>query len=323
MELYDNGPGSTDTIGITVLNKGGGLYYSNDWNGTQTVQQTLGGGNLQIILAQLLAGERAVGLPTPAPLTQEQLRPIVAEAMARWQAVGIDPQRLAALEHATFRIADLPGNDLGMETEGVITLDRTADGYGWYIDATPSDDSAFAPGAVNSPARGHIDLLSVVAHELGHLLGYGEDDSAGVTGEYLAPGVRHVPVAALPALGAVPRAPIKPASSPLPTPALAKPQGSATLPITGASDGLMVLDPAIIGQSASRTAATGPARAPLAASTVPVGSGRSRPIVVGPIGPSLDRGAVDSLFGSAMPGSLFDAEGSVLPARKAMRRAAT
>src|SRR5262249_19209024 len=119
LELYDNGSGSTDTIGITVLNKNGGLYFSNDWNGTQTVQQTLGGGNLQIILGQLLAGERAAGLPAPAPLTQEQLQPIVAEAMARWQAAGIDSRRLAALEHATFRIEDLPGNGLGMEAEGV------------------------------------------------------------------------------------------------------------------------------------------------------------------------------------------------------------
>src|SRR5262249_28728982 len=113
MELYDNGPGSTDTIGITVLNKSGGLYFSHYWNGTQTVQQTLGGGNVQIIPAQFLDGARAAALPGAAPLTPEQLQPVVAEAAARWRAAGIDPGRLAALDHLTFRVEDLPGNDLG------------------------------------------------------------------------------------------------------------------------------------------------------------------------------------------------------------------
>jgi hypothetical protein len=195
MELYDNGSGSSDTIGITVLNKNGGVYFSNYWNGTQTVQQTLGGGNLQIIPAQFLAGARAVGLPAPAPLTPEALRPIVAEAEARWVSAGVSPQQLAALGNLTFRIDDLPGNDLGMESEGVVTLDRTADGYGWFVDPTPANDSEFAANAVNSPARGHVDLLSVVAHEMGHALGYFEDSDAAnsVMSADLPLGVRRVP----------------------------------------------------------------------------------------------------------------------------------
>src|SRR5262249_5643970 len=119
MELYDNGSGSTDTIGIPVLNKSGGLYFSNSWNGTQTVQQLLGGGNLQVIPAQFLAGSPAAGLPAPAPLTSEQLQPIVVEAEARWRAAGVNPQKLVALDHLAFRIEDLPGNDLGIESEGV------------------------------------------------------------------------------------------------------------------------------------------------------------------------------------------------------------
>jgi hypothetical protein len=47
--MTDKGePGSTDTIGITVWAKTGGLYFSSNWDGTQTVEQTLGGGNLQV-----------------------------------------------------------------------------------------------------------------------------------------------------------------------------------------------------------------------------------------------------------------------------------
>ena len=41
-------PGSFDQIGITVLNKGGGTWYTSNWNGVKTVEQTLGGGNLVV-----------------------------------------------------------------------------------------------------------------------------------------------------------------------------------------------------------------------------------------------------------------------------------
>ena len=50
MKLTDKGePGSTDTIGITLYANGtGALLFSSNWSGTQTVEQTLGGGNLQV-----------------------------------------------------------------------------------------------------------------------------------------------------------------------------------------------------------------------------------------------------------------------------------
>jgi len=41
-------PGSSDQIGITVFNKSGGVWFTSNWNGTSTVQQTLGGGNLVV-----------------------------------------------------------------------------------------------------------------------------------------------------------------------------------------------------------------------------------------------------------------------------------
>jgi hypothetical protein len=39
-------PGKTDTIGITVLNKSAGLWFSGKWDGTKTAEQVLGGGSL-------------------------------------------------------------------------------------------------------------------------------------------------------------------------------------------------------------------------------------------------------------------------------------
>jgi hypothetical protein len=47
--MTDNGePGKNDTIGITVWNKSGGLWFTSNWNGTKTVEQLLAGGNLVV-----------------------------------------------------------------------------------------------------------------------------------------------------------------------------------------------------------------------------------------------------------------------------------
>jgi len=47
--MTDKGePGNMDTIGITVWNKQGGLWFSSNFNGTATVEQLLNGGNLVV-----------------------------------------------------------------------------------------------------------------------------------------------------------------------------------------------------------------------------------------------------------------------------------
>jgi hypothetical protein len=46
MSMTDRGePGSSDTLAITVYN-GSTLWLSSQWNGTQTVEKVLDGGNL-------------------------------------------------------------------------------------------------------------------------------------------------------------------------------------------------------------------------------------------------------------------------------------
>jgi hypothetical protein len=46
--FHDNGtPGTNDTIGISVY-RAGGLRFASDWNGTDTTEKLLGGGNLSI-----------------------------------------------------------------------------------------------------------------------------------------------------------------------------------------------------------------------------------------------------------------------------------
>jgi hypothetical protein len=47
--MTDKGePGNYDTIGITLWNKSGGLWFASTWDGTKTLEQLLGGGNLAV-----------------------------------------------------------------------------------------------------------------------------------------------------------------------------------------------------------------------------------------------------------------------------------
>ena len=72
----------------------------------------------------------------------------------------------------------------------IIYLDANAAGWGWFVDPTPADDSEFTtPG--NQSEQHRMDLLSVVMHEMGHVLGFEHSETA-VMAETLAPGSRPI-----------------------------------------------------------------------------------------------------------------------------------
>ena len=49
VKMTDMGdPGSSDKIAITVWNPQGGVWFASNWNGTTTIEQVLGGGNLKV-----------------------------------------------------------------------------------------------------------------------------------------------------------------------------------------------------------------------------------------------------------------------------------
>jgi len=128
---------------------------------------------------------------TATLLTLPQVQPLLDEAIRRWRVLGVDTSALKGID---IRIADLGGTMLGVASGNTFYLDDNAAGWGWFVDATPGDDSEFYTSG-NQGELNRMDLLTAVMHELGHLLGYEHGEPGALaTGdvmlETLAAGVR-------------------------------------------------------------------------------------------------------------------------------------
>ena len=112
---------------------------------------------------------------------------MVAEAIQLWAATGLSAAQVSQLQNAQFVITTLPSGVLGETIGNTVYIDATADGYGWFLGSVLS-------GQV---APNKIDLLTVVSHELGNVLGlpelHGAQQQPGnVMDDTLAPGVRRL-----------------------------------------------------------------------------------------------------------------------------------
>ncbi|MHC4088881.1 MAG: hypothetical protein ACYSVY_01125, partial [Planctomycetota bacterium] len=133
----------------------------------------------------LTAADAAHGLVTEADLTAGQLDVIVQAAIARLDsALDLTDETVQMLGDVNFEVADLYGLTLGYTEGGTVFIDDDAAGHGWFIDATPYDDVEFRRrngdsallATLANTAYGDMDLLTVVMHEMGHLLGMEHTD---------------------------------------------------------------------------------------------------------------------------------------------------
>jgi hypothetical protein len=89
------------------------------------------------------------------------LQALLPHAIAAWQAAGLDGAGVQRLKGVQLQIGNLGTSILGLEAANVITINQTAAGYNWYWEASP----------LANLAADRVDLLTVLEHELGHVVG--------------------------------------------------------------------------------------------------------------------------------------------------------
>lgn len=117
--------------------------------------------------------------PDGDDLSNEDLALIVDAAIERYVLLTGTPAVRDVLANVQFRIQDLSGTYVGLASSTTIWIDRDAAGFGWFVDSTPFDDEEFdshGDAISETAADGKVDLLSVVMHEFGHVLGLVHDD---------------------------------------------------------------------------------------------------------------------------------------------------
>ena len=154
----------------------------------------------------------APAVTTPAPtgvvkslqsLTVAQLQPFIQAAINDWAAAGLDAAHVKLLEQAPVTITPLPfamAQTLGTQ----ISLDPTAQSLGWYLSPAPNSNADFplqtATGwdaASGTAAAQGVDLVTVMAHEFGHVLGLPDQTTqpGDIMYQSLGVGVRWLPTA--------------------------------------------------------------------------------------------------------------------------------
>jgi hypothetical protein len=149
---------------------------------------------------QLFAGATAAPGHVVA-ITRAEVRSLLPAAIAAWQAAGLGAAEVRALEQVPVGVANLGSSTLGEESGGAITINQTAVGYDWYVPASSQAFGLTGPGGesvagAGSPAANDVDLLTVLEHELGHVLGLPDNAEAGDLMDItLGLGVRRAPSA--------------------------------------------------------------------------------------------------------------------------------
>src|SRR5207247_8380089 len=113
-------------------------------------------------------------------------------------------RRPCPLDHRPGEVGNPAQDQLGVNIRKQILNDSSAAGRGWVVEPPPADYQEFhqqgnsgqLTAPPSSPAFGRPDLLTVVEHELGHVLGLddlnGNGHAGGLMDELLDTGVRRL-----------------------------------------------------------------------------------------------------------------------------------
>jgi hypothetical protein len=136
--------------------------------------------------------------------------------MANWQSTGLTAAEAGRLAGVEVYVAELPGTVLGLASHygTTIWIDADAAGWGWNLvegRGSRVEGQEFigqgtrvkgqGPESLTSSGSGpwtldpgpRLDLLTVLAHELGHVIGREHTDTPGVMAAYLTPGSHAFP----------------------------------------------------------------------------------------------------------------------------------
>jgi hypothetical protein len=130
--------------------------------------------------------------PGAAPISAADLQATVQVALTRLADDGVSAPVLQQLSSAQYEVSALPPGVLGLTSGNRVQISADAAGYGWFVDPTPLQDEEFSGGVAlpGSAADGREDLLTVLLHEMGHLVELGDDSGTDLMARVLAPGVR-------------------------------------------------------------------------------------------------------------------------------------
>jgi hypothetical protein len=121
-------------------------------------------------------------------VTAGQLAAVVEEAVGIWAGTGLSVAQVALLRALPVAIANLDAQGyLGVTTPERILIDDDGVGVGW------NTGSRFESQISSSGSQSSYDLLTVVLHEMGHVLGQGHGADDDLMDEILQPGERHLP----------------------------------------------------------------------------------------------------------------------------------
>jgi hypothetical protein len=130
--------------------------------------------SLAAVAAALTASAAGPGTGSAA-LAPDLLAAALVGAQSRWAAYGLAAQALALVR---VQVGELPGLQVAEADGSTITVDARAAGWGW----------------AQAGVAGGLDLVAVLAHEVGHVLGLGHDED-GVMAATIRPATSATAVA--------------------------------------------------------------------------------------------------------------------------------